>query len=71
MTITILIYICILNAVVVVRKNDSIIWMCVPLLVLSLEAIILIKRIEVVSSIEVSIVRTEIISLEIVVLSLR
>ena len=51
MAIIILIDICILNIVVViVGKNSSIIWMGVPLLILPLEAIIAIRRIEVVPS---------------------
>lgn len=83
MTIVILFDIYILNVVVVVvSRNASIIWTRTPLSVLSLEAIILIRRIEVVSSIivfvEVSIVtlaiivvvRIDIVYLEVVVLSL-
>ena len=52
LTIVILIDICIVNVVVIVIcRNASIFWMSVPLSILSLEAIITVKRIEFVPSI--------------------
>ena len=71
MTIVILTNICILNVVVVVvDMNASIIWMGIPLLVFPLEAIITIKRVEVVSSIIVSYIFVVIILVEVPIIIL-
>ena len=70
MNIMLLINICILNVVVVFRKNASIIQTGVPLLVFPLEAIIIIRRDEFVPFIVVSYIVVVIVPIEVPVIIL-
>ena len=70
MTIIILIDICILNIVVIVSRNSSIIQMGVPLLVLPLKIIITARRVEVVPTTIVSYIVVVIVPIEVPVIIL-
>ena len=68
MAIIILIDISIMNIVVVISRNDSIIQMGVPLLVQPLEAIIMVRRVEVFPSTIVSCIFVIIVPIDVLVI---